>query len=120
MEIKGKKIIGKKAGTVTLISASGEYRVNVTVEDPTIEGSVAKKPYKLNIENMTTGSTQAIRLKDIDQDVVFKSNKSNVAFISTKPNEDGEYLITARGKGTAKITAKVNGKTLTITVKVTG
>ena len=46
------------------------------------------------------------------QPVIFKSSKNNVAYM------DDNGLIHARGKGTAKITAKVNGKTVKITIKV--
>ena len=116
--IKGKKIKGKAAGTVTLVSASGDYKVDVTVEDPSIVGADAKKPYKLTMDGLTAGDMRSLKLTAVTQDVVFKSNKSNVAFISAEPDADGNYTITARGKGTAKITAKVNGKSLTITVKV--
>ena len=114
--IKGKKIKGKAAGTVTLVS--GDYKVDVTVEDPSIVGADAKKPYKLTMDGLTAGDTRSLKLTAVSQDVVFKSNKSNVAFISAEPDADGNYTITARGKGTAKITTKVNGKSLTITVKV--
>nr|MCR4642806.1 hypothetical protein [Lachnospiraceae bacterium] len=64
------------------------------------------------------GGTASFKLTGITQDVVFKSSKSSVAFVSPLPEEDGNYMITARGKGTAKLTAKVNGKSITITVKV--
>ena len=115
--LSGKKIKGKAAGTVTLVSGNGEYKVDVTVEDPTIVGSAAKTPYK-KTEELNVGGTASFKLTGITQDVVFKSSKSNVAFVSPLPDEDGKYLITARGKGTAKLTAKVNGKSITITVKV--
>ncbi len=114
VEIKGSKIKAKKAGEITLTADA--YTLKVIVEDPSIAGSTLKTAYKQTIE-MTAGDTKYIKLTDVKQDVIFKSNKNSVAFISTEETEDG-YMISARSKGTAKITAKVNGKTISITVKV--
>ena len=114
VEIKGSKIKAKKAGEITLTADA--YTLKVIVEDPAIVGNPPKSAYKLTLQ-MSAGETKYVKLTDVSQDVIFKSNKNSVAFISTDETEEG-YLITARSKGTAKITAKVNGKTISITVKV--
>ena len=64
--------------------------------------------------NMTAGevSAEPVTLPYVEQDVIFKSSKCSVAYI------DDDGFIHARSKGSAKITAKINGKTVTITVKV--
>lgn len=49
----------------------------------------------------------------MDQPVVFKSTKPDIAFMDENGN------VEARSKGKGKFTAKINGKTITITVKVT-
>ncbi|MCR4643673.1 MAG: leucine-rich repeat protein [Lachnospiraceae bacterium] len=114
------KIKAEKCGRTLLYAKRGgfTYYLNVFVEDPTIVGSAAKTPYKMTIEDLSAGDTASFKLTGIAQDVVFKSNKSNVAFVSPLPDAAGNYIITARSKGTAKLTAKVNGKSITITVKV--
>ncbi|MCR5249243.1 MAG: hypothetical protein K6E50_01405 [Lachnospiraceae bacterium] len=48
----------------------------------------------------------------MEQPVVFKSSKPEIAFI-----DEGGYVV-ARSKGKAKFTTKVNGKAITITVVV--
>ena len=62
---------------------------------------------------MKTGDTVELLPAKLYQPLVFKSNKSEIAYA----DEDG--VLTARSAGTAKLTAKVNGKTITVTVKVT-
>ncbi len=115
--ISGKKIKGIKAGEVTLVSGNGKYRILVRVENPAIEGTDPKKPYK-KTEELNMGATTAFKLTSVTQEVVFKSSKNSVAFVSPLPDEDGNYTITARGKGTASLTAVVNSRTITISVKV--
>ena len=109
VKLSGAKIKGLKPGDVRLFCEG--YVLNVHVEDPAIAGSA--KPYKMTL-NMKAGevSEGPVTLPNVVQDVVFKSNKCSVAYIY----DSG--LIHARSKGTAKITAKINGKTVTITVKV--
>ena len=53
-----------------------------------------------------------IALHYVDQPVIYKSSKPEIAFIDENGN------IEARGKGKAKFTAKVNGKAITISVNV--
>ncbi|MCR4643633.1 MAG: Ig-like domain-containing protein, partial [Lachnospiraceae bacterium] len=107
VKIKKNKITGLHAGTTTL--SYGEYTVDVIVEDPSIEGS--SKPYAQTL-NMKVKTEETITLKKVDQPVFFKSSKPHIAWM----DEDG--VIHARSKGTAKLTAKINGKSVKITVKV--
>ncbi|MCR5249299.1 MAG: BspA family leucine-rich repeat surface protein [Lachnospiraceae bacterium] len=109
LKVSGSKFKGLKAGDVKLVCEG--YVLNVHVEDPALEGSA--KPCKMTL-NMKAGevSEKPVTLLGVEQDVIYKSNKPSVAYI------DDSGLIRARSKGTAKITAKINGKTVTITVKV--
>ena len=109
------KIKGEKCGEVQLRVTRGGfvYILNVFVEDPTITTpGISGNPYKYSCE-MKVGEKLDIAYNSIYQYVVLKSNKSNIAYV------DPEGQIEARGVGTAKLTAKVDGKTITITVKVT-
>ena len=116
---KGNKVMAKNVGKTTLTaSANGvDYSIDFYAEDITVSCSnvrfaKAKESNKYSIVNMKTNDTADIELPGVVQDVVFKSNKPDVAFI------DEEGHIEARGKGTAKLTTKINGKTITVTVKV--
>ena len=113
--IKGNKITGGAVGKAVL-KAEYEgftYLVDVYVEDPSlkIEGELKGKPASAKWET-TPGQTLTIVQTGVYQEVLFTSNKSSVAFV------DEEGVIHARSKGNAKITAKVNGKRLTINVTV--
>ncbi|MCR5249585.1 MAG: Ig-like domain-containing protein [Lachnospiraceae bacterium] len=109
VKVSGSKLKGLKAGDVKLVCEG--YVLNVHVEDPVLEGSA--KPCKMTI-NMKAGevSEKPVKLLGVKQTVIFKSNKPLVAYI------DDSGLIHARSKGKAKITAKINGKSLTIIVTV--
>ncbi|MCR5728154.1 MAG: Ig-like domain-containing protein [Lachnospiraceae bacterium] len=109
VKIKGNKITGSQAGDVILLCEG--YLLKVHVEDPAIKGST--KPYSQKL-TMAVGEVtkDAVSLNSVQQPVIFKSSKNYVAYI------DDDGFIHARSKGTAKITAKVNGKTVRITVKV--
>lgn len=60
------------------------------------------------------GKTFQLKIQGTKKKVTWKSNKPSVAKVSSKGK------VTAKKKGTAKITAKVNGKKYTCTVTVTG
>ena len=122
VNIKKAKITGKKAGTVTLV-AEGElhsYTMTVMVEDIAITPvRVADKydlkntkgnKYKLVIAE---GQKLTLELADVDQPVIFKSSNADVAVADVDGN------VTARKKGKCKFTAKVDSKTISITVNVT-
>ncbi len=90
-----------------------EYRIRVYVEDPTITTNViqnsGKNKYKLTL---ASGASAAIEFASVNQTVIFRSSKGETAYVDT----DG--TIVANRPGKAKLTAKVNGKTITITVTV--
>ncbi len=71
---------------------------------------------KINKKKLTLdkGKTYQLKIKGTKKKVTWKSNKPSVAKVNNKG------LVTAKSAGTAKITAKVNGKkyTCTVTVKV--
>ncbi len=107
VKINKNKVTGLNAGTSTL--TCGEYVVDVFVEDPSIVGS--SKPFAQTL-TMKAKTEETIELKKVDQDVLFISNKPYIAWV----DENG--VIHARSKGTAKLTAKINGRSVKITVKV--
>ncbi len=107
VEIKKAKITAREVGETTLTCE--DHILHVFVEDPSISGS--SKPYKQQL-TLDTGAEHPIELARIYQDVQFKSSKPVVAFV----DEDG--VIHARSKGKTNITAKVNGKAVTIKLTV--
>ncbi len=117
VEIKKNKVTGIKAGTADLSFTQGDitYTVTVIVEDLGMSGTGLKpgKTNKYTIDELKIGDTAKLSFAGVEQDTVFKSSKPDVAFI----DENGH--IVARSKGTSKLTTKINGKTITITVKVT-
>ncbi len=90
-----------------------EYRIHVFVEDPTITTkdiqSAGKNKYKLSL---ASGGSTVIEIASIDQPVIFKSSKGERAYV------DADGTIHANRPGKAKLTAKVNGKMITIIVTV--
>ncbi len=90
-----------------------EYRIHVYVENPTITTkeiqSVGKNKYKLTLS--PNGSSK-IEFVSINQSVIFKSSKGETAYV------DADGIIHANRPGKAKLTTKINGKTITITVTV--
>ncbi|MDO4355657.1 MAG: Ig-like domain-containing protein [Clostridia bacterium] len=107
-------ITGKRTGSARItISAENGIQTTATI-------SVCKKPtsIKLSAKKLSLGVGQSQMLtfslgKDQAGAVSFSSNRSNVATV------DYSGQITARGIGTAKITAKTyNGKKATCTVTV--
>ena len=118
---KNKVKAGKDVGnTVLTASANGlEYKINVFVEDPAVSmtetAGVAfetKSATKYEIM-IPKGKEVTLSFASMDQPVVFKSTKPDIAFMDENGN------VEARSKGKGKFTAKINGKTITITVKVT-
>lgn len=106
------KIVGSKAGQTTMTGKceNFDYTVNVYVEDPAI-AEASGKPYNYSI-TIKKGETKELMLAAVFQPIAFKSNKSDVAFMSA----DGKLY--GRSKGKANITAKVNGKTVKLKVTV--
>ena len=114
VSVKGSKFKGLKAGD-TIVSTEYEgktYQIHVYVEDLTINVT------DLNVKGkdkytaaMKTGDKIPLSYNFVEQDVVFKSSKGEVAYW-----DDG--AIVAQMPGKAKLNAKVNGKTITINVIV--
>ncbi len=91
-----------------------DYTVLVYAEDPSLKegGGLALKSGSNYTLELKSGDTYLLEMKDVFQQVTFMSNKKGVVFV------DEMGVVSARGKGTAKLTAKVNGKKFTVTVKV--
>lgn len=114
--VKKNKVTGESAGIATLTASANEidYKIDVFVEDLTIEatGLTSTKANKYNMEIAAGADVDLVYATTLTQDVVFKSNKPEIAFV----DEDG--TVHARKAGKAKFTAKVDGKTITISVTV--
>ena len=113
---KGEKFTAKSAGKTVLSASENDikYTIDFYAEDITVKGdkiSNANKN-KYTINDLKVGTATDISLPGVKQDVVFKSSKPDVVFIDEKGH------IEARSKGKAKLTTKINGKTITITVSV--
>lgn len=109
------KITALSAGVTEVTAVAGDvsYKVYVIVEDPAVSTdsklTPAGKKYGLGLNYrdayfLTCGGTA--------QKVVFTSNKPDVARV----DKNGQVI--ASGIGKAKLTAKVNGKTITVNVTV--
>ncbi|MBR3524216.1 MAG: InlB B-repeat-containing protein [Lachnospiraceae bacterium] len=111
------KVTAKKAGetVLTATAADGtEYTVHLFAEDITMSGeglSPAKGKNKYTLK-LKAGESTELAFASVDQAVVFKSSKPDSAFI----DENGK--VSARAAGKSKFTAKINSKTITITVVV--
>ena len=109
------KITAVAAGETTLNAAyeKFKYSIKVYVEDYSIsDPSFTGKTGNYSVK-MKSGETKAVEFNQSCQPVNLKSNKCSVAYI------DEEGNIHARSKGTAKCSAKINGKTVKLTVTVT-
>ena len=113
------KVKAVNAGTTALsASANGaEYTIDLFSENISLssESEGFAKAKGANKYTLTLKKGDKIKLNtdaSLDQDAVFKSSKPMVAFI----DEDGN--VEARSKGSGKFTAKLNGKTITVSVKV--
>ena len=113
VKIDGNKITGVEAGVVDI---TGQYEgftwvVSVYVDDPSIK-TLEKKgsSYSLTLKK---GESADIKPEKCTLGLIYKCNKSEIAYV----DEDG--IVTARGTGSAKITGKLNGQTITIKLNVT-
>ncbi len=90
-----------------------EYMIHVYVENPTIISkelqNVGKNKYKVKL---SPSSTMQICFSSVEQTVMFKSSKGETAYV------DAAGTIHTNRPGKAKLTAKINGKTIIITVTV--
>ncbi len=113
--INKNRITGYLAGSTTLTADYENfcYKIIVYVEIPTLTTSKVSGSFPKYSLNMKVGDTVELQEKQMYQNVLYRSNKNDIAFV------DEEGVITARKAGKATITAKVNGKKVTITVNVT-
>ncbi len=119
VSVKKNKFTANAVGTAEVTATVGEdtYTVTVYVENITVNGAeAAKGKNKYNLELMASASEDPVAMigfdESMEQAVVFKSNRPDIAFI----DEDG--YVYARSKGKAKFTTRINGKTITVTVNV--
>ena len=112
--VSGGVVTAKAAGTVTITATANgiSQSVNVKVVNPSVVLATTKA-------TLYTSGTKTLNLNakvyGVNKNVTYKSSNKKVATVS----KNG--VITAKKKGTAKITAtiKVNGKNKTVTCKVT-
>lgn len=96
-----------------------EYKITVQVENPKLDTTESAKWSKVNAAKtsgtltLKVGDKYKVSLTDVYQDVVFTSNKPTVAFVDEAGN------ISVRDAGKAKLTAKVNGTSITINIVAT-
>ena len=109
------KFVAKNPGhtEVTAELNGNAYVVDVYVEDITvsIKGIQSKGKNKYTLDAAQNSNIE-VSIKEVYQAVVFKSTKPESAYI----DEFGKLVTGSTGK--AKLTAKINGKTITITVNV--
>ena len=96
------------------------YKTDVYTENPSIttEGGMTKKDKIVGITKtaavqLSVGDTFPIQMTGTAKPVLFTSNKNAVAFV------DEAGVISARGKGKANLTARINGVKYTVQVIVT-
>ncbi len=107
---------GLKAGSVSLNASgasSGSYRADVYIEDPTlkIDGIKAAGKNKYTLE-MNLEKNLPVVFGSMHQDVLFISNKPEIV------HDTGHGLLVSGKEGEAKLKTKINGKNITIKVKV--
>ena len=102
-------ITGKKAGTTKITVTVGKYNKDLTVKVKKPSFSLVKSS-----ANLKKGKKVTIKVKAAPASkVTYKSSNTKVATVNSKG------VVTAKKKGTAKITVKCNGitKTFKVTVK---
>lgn len=112
--VDGGSVTGVAGGTVTVTATAGEETVSCTV---TITGEPWVSPVKLSL-NYTDFTLRAgdppvqMKVKGTENAVTWSSSNESVVTISA----DG--VVTRVGKGTATLTAQVDGQTLTCIARV--
>ncbi|MCR4642942.1 MAG: Ig-like domain-containing protein [Lachnospiraceae bacterium] len=111
--VKKNRLKANAPGTaiLTTVYKGAEYRINVTVENCTITNTALRVKGKKYEAELSVGTKFKLDLAALDRFVAFKSSNPGVAYV----NEERELVV--QGKGKAKLTAKINGKSITITVK---
>ena len=110
------KAEGKGSAKLTTVYESVTYEIYVTVEDPSIvsgfKGSKRRYSTEMKAADVKQIEFNSLGFDDPIRQVVFKSSKPAVAFV------DEQGRIIAVGKGKTKLTSKINGKSISITVTV--
>lgn len=105
----------KKVLSIITIVLSLIILVPVTIPNISETYTVNATAIRLNKKNITlnVGKKYTLKMSGTSKKVKWSSNKKSVAIVNSKGK------ITAKKKGTAKITAKVGNRKYTCTVKVT-
>ncbi len=91
--------------------------VKLIVEDPVIDDpAIIKKGTNKYEINTDVNTIVYLPIKGVEQLVTFKSSKGIVAYADY--NDAGKLTVYAQSKGKCKLSTKINGKTITITVNV--
>ena len=116
VSVKKLKVKGLKAGTTVLTGTDKNgkaFTVAVTVEDIGIKTgkivAAGKNKYKVELK---AGEKVRLEFNDVKQEVTFKSSNGDKAYA------DKELNIVANHEGKATLTAKINGKTVTLKVVI--
>ena len=112
--VDGGKVTAKKAGTVTITATANGISQSVTVKVVNPSVVLATRKATLYTAGNKTLNLNA-KVYGVNKNVTYKTSNKKVATVS----KNG--VVTAKKKGTAKITAtiKVNGKNKSVTCKVT-
>ncbi len=111
------KIKGLRPGSTRVIATYGNFKYYTVVkveEIRLITDEQLKKAGKNLAIDLTAGSVYQLKMENVYQTVVFVSDKPEVARV----NKQGQIIASSAGK--AKLTAKINGVTVKITVTVGG
>jgi len=112
VECNGNKVKALKMGETKLTYYIDQaYTVEVFVEDIIIKNLTPSKKNKYTL-SLNVGETKEIEFACLYGNYCFKSSKNECAYV------DANGVIHALKSGTCKLTTKINGKTVTITVKV--
>lgn len=112
---KGKiKAVGTGTTTVYTVYNRFSFAATVIVDDAILDTDESLRAGKTYSLNLTSGDIYTIQSSAITQRIAWISNKPEVARV----NNVGKVIATA--PGTATLKAKINGKSVTIKVTVTG
>ena len=91
-----------------------DYTVEYFVEDPVLSAEGLQRVRLTNKYTMTmhAGEEEELNFNSIEQSVIFKSSKPEVAYVTS----DG--VVIARKSGKTTLTTKINGKTISISLTV--
>lgn len=107
-------ITAKKAGTVKIKAKVGKKTYTCTVK---VKARKEKPTLSSKTVNMVVGDTFVLSLKDNAKNTKWAT--SNKKALALKKLSKNKVKLTAKKKGTYKVTVKVSGKTYKCTVKIT-